>query len=463
MQPYDHNEIEKKWQTKWEEDKLYEATEDENRESFYVLDMFPYPSGEGLHVGHPKGYIATDILSRYMRMNGKQVLHPMGWDAFGLPAENYAIQNKIQPRAAVEENVDYFKSQLEKVGLDYDWSREINTTDPAYYKWTQWIFVQMFKKGLAYESNEPINWCPSCKTGLADEDLEDGKCERCSSEIEQKPLRQWVLRITDYAERMLEGLDNLDWPESIKESQRNWIGKSEGLKYTMPVKDMDLEIQTFSTHFEAYYADTFVVIAPDHSVLDTLIAGTDVEKDVRAFADDVIRKRLAKGYEADKEIQGMFTGRYAVDPVTGEDMPIWVASFVLADYGTGIVRASCHDERDFAFAKKYDIALHPVLFPEDADERKKVENLEVCYTDMKNGVLSEPFEFAGKRAGEHRKDIAEFAERAGYAKQVTVYKLRDWVFSRQRYWGEPIPLIRCKHCGVVPVPTTSRTSGGGIL
>jgi leucyl-tRNA synthetase len=451
-QEYDHKKIESKWQEKWDSGNLYKTETESEKPKYYILDMFPYPSGFGLHVGHPKGYIASDIISRYKRMNGFNVLHPMGWDAFGLPAENFALKNKTHPREQTDANIKTYKEQLSIIGLDYDWSREIDTTDPGYYKWTQWIFLQLFKKGLAYESNEPINWCPSCKTGLANEDLDGNKCERCGSVVEKKPIRQWVLKIRDYADRLLDGLDDLDWPESIKTSQKNWIGRSEGLLFKSPVKDTNIEIETFSTHFEAFYADTFVVIAPDHPLLEKLVEGTENTDEVLEFAQKIVDDRAEKGYDEDKEPAGIFTGRYTIDLVGNGELPIWVSNYVLAEYGTGIVKASCHDERDFAFAKKYDIPMKPVLFPEDEEERKKVENLEVCYTDMVNGVLTEPKEFAGKKAGENRKEIAKHAVKNKLAEETVNYKLRDWVFSRQRYWGEPIPIIHCEKCGPVAVP-----------
>ncbi|MEK7642815.1 MAG: leucine--tRNA ligase [Patescibacteria group bacterium] len=449
---YDHKEIEKKWQKIWSETEIYKTSEKLGGPKSYVLDMFPYPSGDGLHVGHPKGYIATDIYSRTKKMQGHNVLHPMGWDAFGLPAENYAIKNKIHPKVAVEKNIQRFKEQLEKIGFNYDWKRETNTTDPEYYKWTQWIFLKLLEKGLAYESNEPINWCPSCQTGLANEDLEDGRCERCGSVVEKRPMRQWVLRITQYADRMLEDLEKLDWPESIKERQRNWIGRSEGMLFTAPVKDTDLTIQTYSAHFEAFAADTFVVIAPDHPFLPKLVAGTKSEKEVLEFAKKLIEKRNKEGYEGPKEPEGIFTGRYISDPVGNGDLPIWVANYALADYGTGIVKCSAHDERDFAFAKKYNIKLKPVSFPEDQELRKEVENLEICFTDMENSVLTEPEELKGKVAGESKQEIMDYLVKNKLAERKVVYRLKDWVFSRQRYWGEPIPVVHCENCGVVGVP-----------
>lgn len=452
VKEYDPKEIESRIQARWAEQNLYKTIEDPAKEKCYVLNEFPYPSGEGLHVGHLKGHIATDIYSRYMRMRGKCVLHPMGWDAFGLPAENFAIKHKIHPREAVDKNIARFKEQLQLVGPDYDWSREIDTTDPKYYKWTQWIFLQLFKKGLAYESHEPINWCPSCQTGLANEDLDKGKCERCGSQVEKRRLRQWVLSITKYADRLVDDLSLLtDWPEHMKEMQREWIGRSDGLIFKARVKDSNFELKTYSAHFEACFADTFVVVAPDHPILDELIAGVENEKEIRSLIEEMNIKRLEKDYDS-SELEGVFSGRYLDDPLGNGHLPIWVASYALSDYGTGIVRCSAHDPRDFAFAQKYGIPLKVVLVPEDKELRTKVEQLEVCYSDMTNGILLEPLNLSGKKGGELRDLIAEYLIENKWAEKATMYKLRDWVFSRQRYWGEPIPLIHCEKCGVVPVP-----------
>lgn len=443
---YDHKSIEAKWAKYWQEQKTYQTTEDKKKEKCYILDMFPYPSGDGLHVGHPKGFVGTDVFSRFKRMNGFNVLHPMGWDAFGLPAENYALKNKVHPRVAVEKNIERFKGQLSLLGLDYDWDREINTTDPAYYKWTQWIFLKLYEKGLAYVSHEPINWCPSCKTGLANEDLEGGKCERCGSTIEKKPVRQWVLKITDYADRMLDGLADLDWPDFVKEMQRNWIGRSEGLLFTAKVKDSDIEIQTFSAHFEAAYADTFVVIAPDHALLASLLDGVKDREEIQSQIDSINVKRMEGKYEGTDDVEGVFTGRYLVDPLGNGDLPIWVASFAIADYGTGIVKCSAHDERDFAFAKKYKIPLKVAMVPKDKELRTKVENFEVCFNDLANAELLEPAELAGTDGAEATEKMIKHLEKKGWAEPVTKYRLNDWVFSRQRYWGEPIPMLYCKGC-----------------
>lgn len=448
---YNVAEVEKKWQKRWDQEPDSQVKKT-GKGKYYCLDMFPYPSGSGLHVGHWRGYVLSDVYARMKWLEGYDVLHPMGWDAFGLPAENDAIKKGIHPRISTDKNIATFKEQLKAVGALYDWTKEVNTTDPDYYKWTQWIFLQMFKAGLAYESNMPINWCPSCKTGLANEEVVDNGCERCGTAVEKKQIPQWVLKITDYAEPLLKDLDTLDWPEKVKLMQRNWIGKSEGLLFTAPVKDTDLKIQTFSAHFEAFAADTFVVIAPDHLLLKTIVAGLENKQEVLDACKSIIEKRAKLGREESKEVEGVFTGRYIIDPVSGKDLPIWVASFALADYGTGIVKCSAHDERDFAFAKKYKIPLKPVLFPADPALAKQVANLEVCYTDMEHGILQEPQEFSGKVAGKCREAIIKFAQEKGFAVPKVSYKLRDWIFSRQRYWGEPIPLIRCNACGVVPVP-----------
>lgn len=456
---YDPKAIETKWQDKWKVDQTCRTTETADKPKYYVLDMFPYPSGEGLHVGHPKGYIATDVVSRMKRMQGFNVLHPMGFDAFGLPAEQYAIKMKVNPVVAVEKNVARYKKQLEILGFDYDWSREVNTTDPKYYKWTQWIFLKLLEKGLAEERYEPINWCPVDKTGLSNEDIEDGKCERCGAVVEKRLMKQWVLKITEYADRLLADLDAkdgqgkplLDWPESIKESQRNWIGRSEGMLFTAPIKDTQLTLQTFSAHFEACYADTFVSIAPDHPFLATLLDGIEDKEKVLAFCKSLIEKRSAQGFETEKESEGIFTGRYIVDPLGNGDLPIWVASFALAEYGTGIVKCSAHDERDFKFAKKYNIPLKTVIYPEDKVEAEKVRNFEICYSDMKNGILSEPKEFEGRKGGEVRKEMIDFLVKNNLATKKITYKLREWVFSRQRYWGEPIPVLHDEAGKIVPL------------
>lgn len=447
---YNVKKIEQKWQNKWQEKKFGYAKPNYNLKKYYCLDMFPYPSGSGLHVGHWRGYVLSDIYARMKLLHGYNVLHPMGWDAFGLPAENDAIKKGIPPQQSTALNIQNFKRQLKQTGCIYDWSKELNTTDPSFYKWTQWIFLKMYKAGLAYQANVPINWCPSCMTGIANEEVVQGGCERCGTLVEQKKIRQWMLRITAYAQKLLSGLEKLKWPENVKTMQRNWIGKSKGLVFTNPVKDSDIALETFSARFEAFAADTFLVIAPDHPLLDRLLEGVAQKEEIKKAAQEMINKR--KSQRAVAEVEGIFTGRYTIDPVGNGHLPIWIANYVLPDYGTGIVKCSAHDERDFIFAKKYNIPLKVSLVPQDPMLRKQVERLEVCYTDMQNGILLHPEKFAGHKAGELRDEIMNYCVEKGYARIHTSYKLRDWVFSRQRYWGEPIPIIHCVDCGVVPVP-----------
>jgi leucyl-tRNA synthetase len=443
MSAYDHKKIEKKWQKEWAKKKLYQAKKIGKKSALarekatteapksYILDMFPYPSGEGLHVGHPKGYIATDIYSRFKRMNGYNVLHPMGWDAFGLPAENYAIKNKIHPRIAVEKNIKRYKEQLSVIGFDYDWSREINTTDPDYYRWTQWIFLKLYEKGLAFQSHEPINWCPSCQTGLANEDVENGICERCGSVVEKRPMRQWVLKITDYADRLLEDLDTkdekgnalLEWPESIKESQRNWIGRSEGSEINFTIEfaggQKPGSIPVFTTRPDTIFGVTALIFSPEHIwvtlALDKNHVGVLKNADeVRKYVKEATEKTEIDRTNAANEKTGIkLEGVWAINPANNEKIPVFVADYVIASYGTGAIMAvPAGDERDLAFAKKYNVPVKSFKMP--ADEIKKV-------TDK-------------------------------ITKKTVKYKLRDWVFSRQRYWGEPIPMIHCEKCGTVPVP-----------
>lgn len=452
MQPYDHKKIEKKWQKVWESKKPNKVKEDDKKPKFFTLIEFPYPSGAGLHVGHIRSNTAMDVISRKRRAEGYNVLYPIGWDAFGLPAENYAIKTGVHPSITTKENINTFRRQLKALGFSFDWSREIDTTDPKYYKWTQWIFLQFLKKGLAYKKKMTVNWCPKDLTGLANEEVVNGCCERCGTKVEKREKEQWMLAITKYAERLDKDLDETEFLEKIKIQQRNWIGKSEGMIFTAPVKDTDMEIQTFSAHFEAFAADTFVVIAPDHPILEKLIEGIPNKAEILEFSKKIISKRIEQGFNEEKESEGIFTGRYIVDPVGNGELPIWVASFALADYGTGIVKCSTHDERDFVFAKKYNIKLKPVMFPENQIEADKIKNLEVCFSDANTGILSEPTEFKGKNAKKSRSEIISYLENKSIAKKQTTFKLRDWVFSRQRYWGEPIPVIHCEKCGIVPVP-----------
>ncbi|MCD5384315.1 MAG: class I tRNA ligase family protein, partial [Candidatus Pacebacteria bacterium] len=362
MQKYDHKAVEQKWRDAWDNANVYRTTEDSDKEKFYILDMFPYPSGEGLHVGHPKGFIATDIISRYKKMKGFNVLHPMGWDAFGLPAEQHALKNKEHPKINTDKNIARYKEQLENISLNYDWSREISTTDPDFYKWTQWTFIQMFKKGLVFESNEPINWCPSCKTGLANEDLEDGKCERCDTEIEKKPIRQWVIKITDYADRLLADIDKLDWQESIKESQRNWIGKSEGAEIDFVVKDSDEKIKVFTTRPDTLFGATYMVLAPEHPLVTNLVVeppSLENKDEVEKYVETASKKSHIERGDMTKEKTGVeLKGVKAINPANNEELPIYIADYVMADYGTGAIMAvPAFDERDKDFAKAFDLPI----------------------------------------------------------------------------------------------------------
>lgn len=578
---FDHKEFEKKWQDKWAEENIYRTSDDLNKPKSYVLDMFPYPSGEGLHVGHPKGYIATDIYSRFKRMNGHNVLHPMGWDAFGLPAENFAIKHKVHPRAAVEKNVQRFKEQLQILGFDYDWSREINTTDPEYYKWTQWIFIQLFKKGLAYESNEPINWCPGCQTGLANEDVEpDGTCERCDTLVEKKPMRQWVLKIREYADRMLEDLNTLAWPEHIKEAQRNWIGRSEGAEIDFKLSTGDV-VTVFTTRPDTLFGATYMVLAPEHELVVKSKEKITNWPDVEAYIKEAAKKAEQDRLDDTKEKTGVkLEGITATNPANQEEIPVFIADYVLAGYGTGAIMAvPAHDERDNEFAKKFDLPIRQVVrrvfgkplknpVPrvatgsivhdpitdkylvqyshefekysfifggleegEDYAEAGVRETLEECGYESKfirhiteeteshfyhpgkkinrslvsrrvlleltskeqkeikpeelmkqepvwltkselrekltapeeayaveqlfnpsvyggAGNLFNSKEFDGMDSEEAKKAITE---KVG-GRMTATYRIKDWVFSRQRYWGEPIPIIHCEKCGAVPVP-----------
>lgn len=442
---YDHKKIDAKWQKKWTETGIYAVSEiDMSHPKRYVLDMFPYPSGAGLHVGHPKGYVGTDVYARYSRAKGYAVLYPMGWDAFGLPAENYALKTKTHPSEATKANIKRYKEQLGKIGLSYDWNREINTTDPKYYTWTQWIFVKLFKKGLVYESNESINWCPSCKTGLANEDVDGNACERCGTMVEKKKLRQWVLKITKYADRLLSGLDNLEWPESIKELQRNWIGRSEGSEIDFTITSDDIEIGSiavFTTRPDTLYGVTYCVIAPEHPLIEKNAEHITNIDAVRAYVREAGSKTEIERIAEDGEKTGIcIEGVEATHPITGEHIPVYVADYVLGDYGTGAVMAvPAHDERDFAFAKKYDLPIKTVISSSDVVEGE-------VYTGT--GIMIASGEFNGMNSEAAQKAITEKA----CGKTVVKYKLRDWVFSRQRYWGEPIPIIHCEKCGAVTVP-----------
>ena len=436
-------QIDKKQQQRWEEARLFASPKMPSGKKFYCLDMFPYPSGAGLHVGHPEGYTASDILIRYKRMNGYDVLHPMGWDAFGLPAENYAIATGVHPRITTQKNIDNFRRQIKSIGLAYDWDREVDTTDPAYYKWTQWIFLQLFKKGLAYESKIPINWCPSCKTGLANEEVFNGKCERCGSEIERKALRQWILKITDYAEQLLEGLDELDWPESTLAMQRNWIGKSQGANVVFKLDGCDETLTVFTTRPDTLFGATYMVVSPEHPLLEKIVSPAQQEA-VRAYQAQAAKKSDLERGELSKEKTGVFTGAYAINPVNGKKIPVWTSDYVLMGYGTGAIMAvPAHDERDYAFAKKFGLDIIEVIKSEQGVEKE-------AFTG--DGELVNSGFLDGLHVQESKAKMIAWLTEHGCGNAKTTYKLRDWVFARQRYWGEPIPVVHCPVCGVVPLP-----------
>ncbi len=437
---FNHQTIEKKWQEFWQKNNIYQTKEDNNLKKYYVLDMFPYPSGVGLHVGHPKGYIATDVIARLKMMQGFNVLHPMGFDSFGLPAENYALKHKINPKIATAKNIITYKEQLEKLGFSYDWSREVITSDPKYYKWTQWIFLQMYKKGLAYQSSEPINWCPDCKTGLANEDLENGLCERCGSQVEKKAIRQWVLKITDYADRLLDDLELLtEWESSIKEMQRHWIGRSEGAQVSFKLAESNLSFDIFTTRLDTIYACTYLVLSPEHELIEKVKDEIKNLDELKKYQEACRNKSEMERTELNKEKTGLILeGLSALHPFTQKKLPVYIADYVLKDYGTGAIMAvPAHDQRDYQFAKKYNLEIKEIIKNDSQDD---------IYTG--EGVLIHSGKYNGLSSKEAKEEMLIDIK----AKKKVNYKLKDWVFSRQRYWGEPIPLIHCSKCGVVPVP-----------
>ncbi|PJC37526.1 leucine--tRNA ligase [Candidatus Peregrinibacteria bacterium CG_4_9_14_0_2_um_filter_53_11] len=448
---YQPSTTEKKWQERWTEQKLYQTNLSSKKPHYYNLVMFPYPSGDRLHVGHWYNFAPSDSFGRFMKMQGYEVFEPMGYDSFGLPAENFAIKTGVAPQESTARNIKEMIRQLKAVGAMYDWDRMVVTSDPEYYRWTQWIFLELYRRGLCYKKTAPVNWCPSCQTVLANEQVKEGLCDRCDTEVVQKDLAQWFFKITDYAEHLLD-YDGLDWPNKTMLMQQNWIGKSQGITYTQKVKDLAMEFQSYDSVPQTFMAQTFAVIAPDHPRLAELIAGTEQEKDVLKFADKIKKKKVANKFNVEKEVEGIFTGRYIENPFGTGDLPIWVASFVIADYGSGVVNCSAHDERDFAFAKKYGIPLRPVMFPQDEKEAEKVRNLEYAYHHDPEAILTQPEQFNGRKWGEVREDILDFLEKKGMGKRTTNYKLRDWLISRQRFWGAPIPIVNCKKCGEVPVP-----------
>lgn len=440
-------ELEKKWKLRWKEREADRVREDSGKPKYYCLDMFPYPSGAGLHVGHWRGYTISDVWSRYKQLQGYEVLHPMGWDAFGLPAENYAIQTGIHPAISTAQNVANFKRQLADIGSMYDWSREINTSDPAYYKWTQYFFVQMFKRGLAYRKKMPINWCPSCKTGLANEEVVDGRCDRCGTEVTKKEMNQWMLRITAYADRLLEDLQGLVWPDKVKRMQTAWIGRSEGARIVFDVAGHDGDgIEVFSTRPDTLYGATYMVLAPEHPLVDQITTPSHREV-VDAYIRDAAKKSTITRQIVDKTKTGEFTGAYAVHPLTGAQMPIWIADYVLMDYGTGAIMAvPAHDERDFEFAQAFDLPIVQVVAPDGVAP----DNPRTLYTGPGRMINSGDLNGLDVEAG--KRTIVAKLEQVGYGEATVNYRMRDWVFARQRYWGEPIPIIHCPTCGPVAVP-----------
>ena len=440
---YNFLDIEKKWQNYWEKNPYYNSKDNKNLKKFYCLDMFPYPSGSGLHIGHWKGYVFSDLYARIKLLQGYNVLHPMGWDAFGLPAENYAIKNKMHPKKSTQDNVAIFKKQINQMGAIYDWTKELNTTDPDYYKWTQWIFLQMYKKGLAYESNMPINWCPSCLTGLANEEVVAGGCERCGTKVEKKNIRQWVLKITEYAEKLLDGLDNLNWAEKVKLMQRNWIGKSKGANIIFKTEN-NIDITVFTTRPDTLFGATFMVMAPDHDLVDEIVTSSQ-KNIIKKYQEEVLNLSEIDRTAENKEKTGVFTGSYAINPVNNKRIPIWLSSYVLKHYGTGaIMCVPAHDQRDFDFAKKFNLEIVQVI---------KTNNNNLTSAIEDDGILINSGEFNGLEAKtKGAQAIVEFLAKNNLAEFKTTYKLRDWIFSRQRYWGEPIPIIHCQKCGIVPVP-----------
>jgi leucyl-tRNA synthetase len=448
MRKYDFARIESKWQQYWEENKSFKVTEDpsvEPEKRRYILDMFPYPSSAGLHVGHPEGYTATDIYSRYLRMRGYHVLHPMGFDAFGLPAENYAIKTGTHPRVSTEQNIDMFRKQIKSLGFSYDWDREISTHNPEYYKWTQWIFLKLFENGLAYESTMPINFCPSCKTGLANEEVKEGKCERCGTLVTRKDIRQWMLKITEYADKLLTGLDDLDWPEAIKIMQRNWIGRSEGANVIFPLASGDDVIEVYTTRPDTLFGATYMVLAPEHPLVKK-ITTPEQKAAVEEYIAQAKRKSDLERTDLAKEKTGVFTGAYAVNPVNNDSVPVWISDYILISYGTGAIMAvPGHDERDFEFAKKFDLPIIQVV-------SKDGTTYELAEAEPEPGIAVNSGDFNGMATEEFKKAIIDRLEEKGAGERAVNYKLRDWIFSRQRYWGEPIPVIHCPSCGVVAVP-----------
>jgi len=482
METYNHQSIEKKWQEYWEKNEFYKAEDSSKKPKQYILIEFPYPSGDGLHVGHCRSYSALDAVARKKRMEGFNVLYPIGWDAFGLPTENYAIKTGIHPKVATEKNIANFKRQLKSLGLSFDWSREINTTEPKYYKWTQWIFLQLFKKDLACQAEIPINWCPSCKIGLAHEEVIDGKCERCGAQAEQKTIKQWLLKITKYADRLIEDLDRVDYPEKIKTQQINWIGKSFGTEADFKLADSSESIRVFTTRIDTIFGATALALAPEHPLVSK-ITKEEQKQEVLKCIEESRKKSEFERTELEKEKTGVFTGSYCLNPLNSEKIPVWVGDYVVATYGGGaVMMVPAHDQRDFEFAQKYSIGIKPVIIPnhqtrtiyvngnkiiqrtfsisEIKEGGGKQENLKYLQNEYFNngkaydgyGILIDSGNFDNLFSEQAIKKITEWLEKKKLGKKTVQYKLRDWIFSRQHYWGEPIPIIHCPKCGAVPVP-----------
>ena len=446
---YNHKVIEKKWQDIWDEKKAFAATCDYSKPKFYALVEFPYPSGQGLHVGHPRPYTALDIVARKRRMQGYNVLYPMGWDAFGLPTENYAIKNKIHPKVVTANNVARFKEQLHSLGYSFDWDREVNTTDPDYYKWTQWIFLKLFQEGLAYKKEMPINWCPSCKVGLANEEVVGGACERCGSSVVRKVKSEWMLKITEYADKLLEGLEDVDYIERVKVSQKNWIGKSQGAEVDFSIKGKEDKLRVYTTRCDTLFGVTYMVVSPEHPMIDkykTEITNWDA---IASYREAAAKKSDFERAELAKDKTGVpIEGLSAVNPVSGKEIPIWISDYVLMSYGTGAIMAvPAHDERDWEFAKTFDLPMVQVV----AKDGEEVDIHAGAFTDVATGVLINSEFLNGLEVKEAKEKMIAYLEEKGLGTAKTNYKLRDWVFSRQRYWGEPIPIVECEKCGYVPV------------
>ena len=446
---YNHKVVEKKWQKVWDDEKAFAATNDYSKPKYYALVEFPYPSGQGLHVGHPRPYTALDIVARKRRMQGYNVLYPMGWDAFGLPTENYAIKNKIHPKIVTENNVKHFKDQLHSLGYSFDWDREINTTDPKYYKWTQWIFLKLFKAGLAYKKEMPINWCTSCKVGLANEEVVNGVCERCGAPVVRKVKSEWMLKITDYADKLIEGLNDVDYIERVKVSQKNWIGRSTGAEVDFQIKDTEDKLRIYTTRCDTLFGVTYMVVSPEHPYLDKYKDQIKNWEEIVAYREQASRKSDFERAELAKDKTGVaIDGLTAINPVNGKEVPIWVSDYVLMSYGTGAIMAvPAHDERDWEFAKKFHLPIIQVV----AKNGEEVDVNKAAFTDVATGVLINSDFLNGLEVKDAKEKMIKFLEEKKIGQAKTNYKLRDWVFSRQRYWGEPIPIVHCDKCGYVPI------------